>query len=154
MLSLTLETQASAEVEALILALDGELAGPYTAEQHHGFSLEAIFSPGMRFFVARLDAEAVGCGGVAFDDGFAEVKRMYVKPRARGLRVAQAILDRLELEAQQHGFRRLMLETGDVQHAAIKVYERAGFSRCAAFGDYTAMDAHMTERSVFFEKKI
>ena len=38
----------------------------------------------MRFFVARLDGLAVGCGGVAFFNDYAEVTPMYTRPTARG----------------------------------------------------------------------
>jgi putative acetyltransferase len=138
----------------LIAELDAELSGPYSAEQRHGLSLARVFQPGVIFSIARLDGEAVGCGGIAFDAGLAEVKRMYVRPRARGRGVARAILGRLEQEAGARAARRIVLETGDAQHAAIRLYERAGFTRCAAFGAYAAMPANATERSLFFEKAI
>jgi hypothetical protein len=35
--------------------------------------IDAIFQPHIRFFLARLGGEAVGCGGVAFFRDFAEV---------------------------------------------------------------------------------
>ena len=146
------------EVRALIGELDAELSGPYAAEQRHGLSVERIFRLESRrrvlFFVARVDGQAVGCGGLAFEEGFAEVKRMYVRPGARGRGVARAILGRLESEAQRRGITRLMLETGDAQVAAMRFYERAGFVRCGAFGDYAAMEPRAVERSVFFEKGI
>jgi putative acetyltransferase len=84
----------------------------------------------------------------------AEVKRMYVRPRARGRDVAQRILARLEDEARARGATRLVLETGDVQHAALRFYGRAGFTRCAAFGRYATMPRRAIERSVFLEKSI
>ncbi len=142
------------EVRALVGELDAELSGSYAAEQRHGLSLERIFRPGVLFFIARLDGEAVGCGGVAFAEGFAEVKRMYVRPGARGRGVARAILERLEAEARGRGITRLALETGDAQVAAMRLYERAGFVRCGAFGDYAAMEPRAIERCVFFEKGI
>ncbi len=43
----------------------------------------------MQFFIARIDDVAVGCGGVAFFDGFAEVKRMFVREASRGDDVAK-----------------------------------------------------------------
>lgn len=147
-------TAANEVVRALVAELDDELAAPYAADQHHGFSVESIFQSEMKFFVAFSSGKAVGCGGVAFEDGFAEVKRMYVRASARGQGVAQAILARLEAEALEKGYRRLTLETGDVQHAAIKIYQRAGFSVCPAFGDYLSKEPHTIERSVFFEKSI
>ena len=91
----------------------------------------------MIFLVARWDGVAVGCGAVKFVIGdYAEVKRMYVMPRWRGLGVAQALLGHLERLVHQNGFRVLRLETGIHQPEAIKLYEHMGFSRCAAFGEY------------------
>ena len=139
----------------MIGELDAELNADYPPEQRHGFSVERVFQPDVLFFIARDDAGPVGCGGVALQaGGLAEVKRMYVRPRARGCNVAKAILDRLEAEARAGGASRLVLETGDIRHAAIRFYERAGFTRCAAFGAYVAMPKVAIERSVFFEKRI
>ena len=155
-MSITIEHVQTPNPDArmLIGELDAELSGEYEPEQQHGLKIERIFQPGVMFFVARLDGEPVGCGGVAFDDGFAEVKRMYVRPAARGCGAARAILSRLEDEARARGVARLVLETGDVRHAAMRLYERAGFTRCAAFGAYATMPPRAIERSVFFEKRI
>src|SRR5215218_6384680 len=155
-MSLVIEhvAQPTDDARALIGELDAELSGEYAPEQRHGFSIDRVFQPDVMFFVARLDGEAVGCGGVAWDDGFAEVKRMYVRPAARGRNVAQAILALIEDEARARGTKRLVLETGDIRHAAMRFYERAGFTRCAAFGAYAAMPTVAIERSVFFEKRI
>ncbi|MCW5806691.1 MAG: GNAT family N-acetyltransferase [Deltaproteobacteria bacterium] len=95
-----------------------------------------------------------GCGGVALLDGFAEVKRMYVRATARGRGIAETILARIEAAARDAGYATLRLETGDRQVAAMKFYERAGFRRCAAFGAYAAMPAHAISTSVFFEKSL
>lgn len=65
----------------------------------------------------------------------AGIKRMYIRPAARGTT-------------------RVALESGDIRHAAMRFYQRAGFTRCAAFGAYAAMPPHAIERSVFFEKRI
>lgn len=145
-------TTATDDVRALIGALNTELAQGYEPHQQHGLSLDKLFQPSIAFFVARAGGEAVGCGGVAFDGGFAEVKRMYVRPAARGTGVAQAVLARLEDEARGRGYRHLMLETGDDLAAAHRLYERAGFRRCKVFGPYRAMRPHQIERSWFFEK--
>jgi putative acetyltransferase len=155
-MSLTLEhtTRPTDEARALIAELEAELAGDFQPEQRHGLSLERIFQPHIVFFVARLDGKPVGCGGIAFDDGFAEIKRMYVRENARGKGVAQAVLARLEAEAKARGYSRLTLETGDVLHAAHRLYEGAGFTRRAAFGDYLKLPVHTITRSVFFEKRI
>lgn len=142
------------EARLLIEELEAELTGNYAADQRHGLSVARVFRPGVVFFLARLDGRPVGCGGVAFADGLAEVKRMYVRPAARGRGVGRAVLARLEEEARARGVSRLVLETGDVQHDAIRLYERSGFTRCPAFGQYAAMPPDSIERSIFFEKRI
>lgn len=79
---------------------------------------------------------------------------MYVRPAARGQGVAQAVVARLAAVAAERGYRVLRLETGTVQHAALRFYDREGFVRCGAFGDYAAMDAAAIATSVFMEKPI
>jgi putative acetyltransferase len=104
-------------VRALIGELQRVLSAEYPPEQRHGLTLEAIFEPHIRFFLARLNGNAIGCGGVALFADFAEVKRMYVREAARGRGVAQALLKRLETEARDAGLSALRLETGDRQYA-------------------------------------
>jgi len=156
MQTITIEraTSATDDVRALVGELDAELLLDYPPEQRHGLSVDAIFQPHIRFFVARLDGAAAGCGGVALFDGYAEVKRMFVRPTLRGRGVAAALLARLEAEARDSGREVVRLETGDRQLDAIRLYERAGFRRCAAFGAYASMPAHRVATSLFFEKRL
>jgi putative acetyltransferase len=142
------------EVRVLISELDRTLAAEYPPEQRHGLALDAIFQPHIRFFLARLNGVAVGCAGVALFVDYAEVKRMFVRESARGRGVAQALLARIEAAAREAGLTELSLETGDQQLAAIRVYERAGFQRCDAFGAYAAMAPHAIATSVFMAKPL
>ena len=120
-MTLTLERTLTptADARALIEELEAELSGDYEPHQRHGLSIDKVFQPHIAFFIAREGASAVGCGGLAFEDGFAELKRMYVRRTARGRGIAQAILARLEQEARAKGATRLTLETGDVLNAAM-----------------------------------
>lgn len=145
-------TSPTNDVRALISELEQVLGAEYPPEQRHGLPLDAIFQPHIQFFVAHGDSGAVGCGGVALFAELAELKRMYVRPAARGQGVAEALLDRIEAAVRAAGLVRLCLETGDRQLAALRVYARSGFSRCAAFGDYAVMQPEATVASIFFEK--
>ena len=153
-IAIELVRSLSAEVRSLVTELEEILSAEYPPEQRHGLRLEALFQPHIRFFVARFDGVAVGCGGVALFDDFAEVKRMYVREGACGHGVAEAVLARLEDEARSARLDVLRLETGDRQFAALRFYERAGFRRCAAFGDYATMQPFSIATSVFFEKRL
>jgi putative acetyltransferase len=145
---------ATDDVRALISELDRILSAEYTPEQRHGLALDAIFKPDIRFFLARSNGAAVGCGGVALFADFAEVKRMYVRDVARGRGVARALLARIERETSDAGLVLLRLETGVRQIAALRFYQRAGFQPCAAFGAYATMAPRAVATSVFLEKRL
>ena len=145
---------ATDDVRLLIGELETVLSAEYPPKQRHGLSLDAIFQPHVRFFIAKLKGAAVGCGGVALLPDYAEVKRMYVRGSARGQGVADAILARLEAEVCRAGLSVLRLETGVRQVAAMRLYVRSGFRECPAFGDYQSMTPQAIATSVFFEKRV
>ena len=91
------------EAAALVGELDALLGAVYEPHQRHGMSIEQVFEPHVRFFIARIGREAVGCGAVALFDGYAEVKRMYTREAVRSRGVGKALLARLEAEARRAG---------------------------------------------------
>ncbi len=100
------------------------------------------------FLVAYDDGVAVGCGGLrTLDDAHGEIKRMYVRPDRRGTGVSVALLTALEGEARGRGWDRLVLETGDQQPDAMRLYEREGYTRIPNFGYYADSDL-----SICYEK--
>jgi GNAT superfamily N-acetyltransferase len=102
------------------------------------------------FVVAREDATALGCGALrSLGEPVVEIKRMYVRPDARGRGIGAAILAELEREAVARGFRVVRLETGPLQPEAIHLYARAGYREIPCFGAYAAGVA-----SKCFERRI
>ncbi|MFF1509231.1 GNAT family N-acetyltransferase [Streptomyces sp. NPDC058326] len=71
-----------------------------------------------------------------YEDGDAELKRMYVIPEARGLGLARRILAALEADARAAGRTRMVLETGVAQPEAIALYASSGYEPCPKFGYY------------------
>lgn len=63
-------------------------------------------------------------------------------------------MDRLAQVAREAGLRRLKLETGDRQQAAIRFYARCGFTVCGDFEPYTSMPPKNIATSVFMEKTL
>ncbi|MCB1331976.1 MAG: GNAT family N-acetyltransferase, partial [Maritimibacter sp.] len=90
-----------------------------------------------------------GTAALADKGTYGEVKSMFVAEAARGLGVGAALLDAVEAEARARGLPALMLETGNLLHAAHRLYARAGFTECGRFGDYP--DA---KTSLFMEKRL
>jgi putative acetyltransferase len=145
---------ATEDARTLIGELDAVLGAVYEPEQRHGLSVEQVFRPNVRFFVARIGGAAVGCGAIALFDEYAEVKRMYTREAARGRGVGKALLARLEQEARAAAKPLLRLETGTLQTAAIGLYEGCGFRACGPFGGYAALAPHRIAASLFYEKAL
>ena len=134
----------------LISELEEHLGAFYPVESRHGYSVEKLLRNGVAFFVTRQDGLAVGCGGIQlYGTEYGELKRMYVRPEARGLGLGKLMLNHLADYSQQQGVNILRLETGIHQHEAISLYERFGFQRIPPFGEY--IDDPL---SVFYEKQI
>jgi putative acetyltransferase len=142
----------SADARRLIAALDAELGALYPPEQRFGPNFRAAQIEGGRgtFLIARDGDVAVGCGAIrVLDVTTAEVKRMFVDGDRRGSGGGRAILESLEAAARKLGVRRLVLETGVHQHAAIGLYTRAGFTQVDCWGEYAA-----SPTSVCYEKNL
>ena len=137
-------------VRALIESLDGLMVSLYPSESNHLLPIEVLREPNVTFLVARLGGCVVGCGAFVDQDGlYAEIKRMYVDPHRRGLRIGWRLLEELERRAVAAGLALARLETGISQPEALGLYERAGYRRRGPFGDYAE-----DPLSVFMEKHL
>ena len=151
-MELRVSLEDPAQPEIIDLLEDGERysASLYPAESNHHLPLDALRAAHIRFLVARDGmGRVVATGALALCGSWAELKRMWVVPEARGRGVSKTILEALEAKAREEGVRCLRLETGIENHAALALYERAGFTRCDPFGDYRP-----DPLSVFMQKNL
>jgi GNAT superfamily N-acetyltransferase len=92
--------------------------------------------PAGAFYVGFEDGVAVAGGGLRrLDDGVAEIKRMYVRPDARGRGLAAALLHTLEEAARDLGYTRTRLDTGPKQVHAQRLYRAAGYVEIEQYND-------------------
>jgi putative acetyltransferase len=144
------ESPDQPEIRALLSASDAYMASLYPAESNHLLDVESLKRDQVTFLVARVGRQAMGCAAlVRCGDEWAEIKRMFVMPEARGRRLGRSLLQRLEAVAIEHGITLLRLETGLKQPEALALYRSAGFVDIGPFGEY-GPDPH----SVFMEKRI
>lgn len=134
----------------LVAELDAYLGGLYPAESNYGLTIEQLARPNVRLFLLRHAGEALGCGAfVNVDGAYAEIKRMYVRPASRGLKLGRRLLEFVEDRARADGLPLARLETGPAQPEALALYERCGYVRRGPFGDYAD-----DPLSVFMEKAL
>ncbi len=131
------ETPLSDDVRALVQALNEFTYELTPAEFRHHMTVEQMAQADTTLFVARdAGGATLGMGALRRHESVGEVKRMFVKPEARGFGVGGAILARIEDLARQEGLSRVVLETGSNFDAAKRVYERGGFQTCEPVLDY------------------
>ena len=139
-----------AKIRKLIESLDVYMLALYPSESTHRVDTTILASRNARFFCALCDGMLVGCGGILIEHDYAEVKRIFVSPKARGLGVGRKLMERLEVEWRRLGFKLLRLETGIYQPEALALFKAMGFVPCLSFGDYPNNDPN----SIFMEKQV
>jgi GNAT superfamily N-acetyltransferase len=121
---------------ALIAELDRELAATYPGYPVNGIDAAAFDAGNGVFVVGYVDGEPVASGALRPYGDAAEIKRMFVLQSHRGCGLSRMMLQFLEREARQRGYRRGLLETGIKQIAAVALYESTGWLETEPFGDY------------------
>ena len=148
-ISIAIETPVSEDGHRLINGSEDALRAVYTADECFTFTAEELVSDTIRFYVARQDGHALGCVALVEEDGYAEIKRLFVDPKARGLGLAKKLMARLEEDAFAAGLEEVKLETGEKLAAAVALYKKLGYRVCGPFGPYEDHPA-----SLFMEKNL
>jgi ribosomal protein S18 acetylase RimI-like enzyme len=122
--------------------------GPEVATELDRHSPVEFLPPSGVFLIVEEDGVTVAGGALRrLADGVGEIKRMWTAPRVRGRGYARLVLAELEAAALRRGYRRLRLETGTPQRAAIGLYASSGYERVENYGAYAA-----DPRCLSFEK--
>ena len=89
---------------------------------------EELVPPAGVFLLATLNAEPVGCGSIKLHPGApAEIKRVWVSDRVRGLGLGRRLLGELERYAAERGWTTVRLETNRNLTEAIAMYRSSGY---------------------------
>jgi DNA-binding MarR family transcriptional regulator len=100
------------------------------------------------FIVAMSDRLPIGCVGLkGTDHGYAEIKRLWVAPAARGLRLGRRLMDVAESAARELGITLLRLDTNSALAEAGQLYRSTGWREIPRFNDDPYPD-------LFFEKRL
>jgi putative acetyltransferase len=153
MIVIEIDSPVSPDAAALLSEFGEDLKRRYTDFSNDGyanFRPSEVQQPRSAFLIARSESGAVGCGALRpIDEQTAEIKRLFVRPEARGQGVATQILEKLEAVARDYDYDVIRLETGIRQPEAMALFGSAGFYRIPKYGEYANNPV-----SACFEKRI
>ena len=90
--------------------------------------------PSGRLFLARINGKLAGCVALHGLSGLiCEMKRLYVRPKYRGLGLGRLLAEKVIIEAEVMSYRKMRLDTIATMVTAIALYERMGFARIPAY---------------------
>ena len=90
--------------------------------------------PAGALVIARRDAAAVGMVALRrIDESRCEMKRLYVRPAARGIGLGRQLAERIIAEARDRRYREMVLDTLPVMGDAQQLYVALGFRDIAPY---------------------
>lgn len=107
----------------------------------------AMLPPRGAFLIAEGAEGPLGCVGLKGGVGYAEIKRLWVSPDARGMGLARRLMAAAEDEARALGIGLLRLDTNSLLPEAVALYRATGWDEIARFNDDPYPDR-------FFEKRL
>jgi len=92
---------------------------------------EMFDTPRSVYYVAELNNEIVGCGGIFPTAGLpndtCELVKMYLYPRVRGIGLGSMLIQKCIQYAKEAGYKNIYIETMPELKQALKTYEKFGF---------------------------
>jgi ribosomal protein S18 acetylase RimI-like enzyme len=92
-------------------------------------TLNQMYAPPRGYLLlARRDGATVGCIALRpFKDEVCEMKRLYIRPLARGKRIGVDLARIVVARARESGYKRMVLDTLESMEPARRIYRSLGF---------------------------
>ena len=109
--------------------LDVEYAVNFTMN-----NLDKFAEPDGRLLLVEVDSEIVGTISLRkIREDAGEIKRMYVKPKFRGKKLGNLMVEKVISISEENGFSKLFLDTSSFMSSAVSLYKKYGFKEIDSY---------------------
>ena len=106
----------------------------YSEEMEHLESKSGL--PEGRLYLVYCDEELAGCIGLRkIDNQNCEMKRLYVRPKFRGRKIGNLLVEKIIDDAKKIGYSHMLLDTLPFLKSAIHMYKKYGFYEIESYKD-------------------
>ncbi len=93
-------------------------------------------TPDGRLYVIYLEGKLAGCIALRrYDETRCEMKRLFVRPQFRGLRLGQILAEKIIQDAKGIGYEEMILDTLASLESAVYMYRKMGFEEVEPYYD-------------------
>ena len=97
-------------------------------------NLDKFAEPDGRLLLVEVDGEiaaTISLRKIREDAG--EIKRMYVKPKFRGKKLGNLMVEKVISISEENGFSKLFLDTSSFMSSAVSLYKKYGFKEIDSY---------------------
>lgn len=106
------------------------------------------------FYLIEIDSNVVGIGGLRkLTENVCEIKRMYIRPKYRGLGFGKKLTQMLIKTVRKFGYSLIKLESSSFMETAHHMYRSYGFKDCIEYPGVETPDP-LKAYSIYMEKEI
>lgn len=127
------------EYTEMLLKNDSDFA-KYLELQNYDSELQHLSDkyglPNGRLYIVKVENEFAGCIGLRkIDDENCEMKRLYVRPKFRGHKIANKLVEMIINDAKRIGYKSMLLDTLPFLERAIYLYKKFGFYEIESYNN-------------------
>lgn len=131
----TIQPSDNADLSKIIKDTLAEFGANHPGTVYYDATTDALYElfqkEGAAYFVAELNGEIVGGGGIYPTDGLpadtCELVKMYLLPQARGTGLGRTLIEKSIAFAKEAGYKQIYLETMPELKQALNIYAKFGF---------------------------
>lgn len=133
-----------------IQALGGSVPPGKKALEEFWNEIDLFLPPTGQLFLAKSeDGALVGCGSLkSLGSAKGELKRLFVRPEARGLGVGRRLVEMRVDAARQMGLRTLLVDTLKNNFEMRGLYQKLGFEEIDGYSESASLKLHPNLKNV------